>query len=48
MQSTAVSPALDYNERNALRYVTGYATRHPYTQLYKSTHPMKEELLMPV
>ena len=45
-QREAAPPELDYHERNALRYVRGYTTRHLYAQLKRSANVMKEELML--
>ena len=38
------TPTLDYNERNALRYISGYISRHVYRRLKDSRHKLKDEL----
>ena len=40
------SQLLDYNEKNALRYVAGYVTRKIYRKLKNSKNLMKDELLL--
>ena len=35
---------LDYNEKNALRYVGGYVTRRLHQKRTKSKHKLKKEL----
>ena len=35
---------LDYNEKNALRYVGGYVTRRLHQKITKSKHELKKEL----
>ena len=39
-------PSLDYNEKNALRYVCGYITRKIYQKLKDSSHKFKDELCL--
>ena len=45
-QATTSTPTLDYNERNALRYVSGYITRRLYHKLQNSKHHLKDELCL--
>ena len=40
------TPTLDYNEKNALRYVSGYLTRKAHLKLKESTHAFKDELCL--
>ena len=42
--SSQPETTLDYNEKNALRYVGGYVTRMLHQKLQNSKHPMKNEL----
>ena len=44
-QSDSIPP-LDYNERNAIRYISGYLTRSVYHKLNKSKHKYKDELCL--
>ena len=37
---------LDYNEKNALRYVGGYVTRVLYQRLQESSHVMKKKFCL--
>ena len=39
-------PALDYQERNAIRYAAGYVVRHLSKRLERTSHPLKEELVL--
>ena len=45
-QSTEDIPSLDYNERNAVRYISGYITRSVYRTLKDSKHKFKDELCL--
>ena len=40
------NPTLDYNEKNALRYISGYITRQIYRNLKDSRHKLKDELCL--
>lgn len=43
---TTSIPSLDYNERNALRYISGYITRTLYRKLKQSKHQLENELCL--
>ena len=45
-QAITSTPTLDYNERNALRYITGYISRKLYRTLKDSSHKLKDELCL--
>ena len=45
-QATTSTPTLDYNERNALRYISGYITRKLYGKLKDSKHELKDKLCL--
>ena len=45
-QAITSTQTLDYNERNALRYVTGYISRTLYCKLKDSKHGLKDELCL--
>ena len=38
------TPTLDYNEKNALRYISGYITRQGYRKFKDSKHELKDEV----
>ena len=40
------TPTLDYNEKNALCYISGYITRQAYCKFKDSKHELKDELCL--